>query len=114
MIKSILRLSDEEIREISSNPDEYSGLLRELEDQYTRFKTILHDKLELTSKYARYNYSTYELFMKAHDNAIIISGLKSEANMLGLDLGQNAMEKIERLLGKYLLIDPTYGVKERK
>ncbi|MCL4329924.1 MAG: hypothetical protein M1533_02840 [Candidatus Thermoplasmatota archaeon] len=112
-IRSILRLSDEEIKEISNNPDKYAPLLRELQDKYASFKSILHDKLQLTSKYASYNYSIYELFMKAHDNAIIISGLKAEATMFGLDLGKNAMEKMERLLSKYLLIDPTYGVRDR-
>ncbi len=74
---------------------------------------LTQKKLSLMSQYASLNYSIYDLFMSTHENAIIIGGLNAEAKIRGIDLGNDANQKIKRTLDRYLMIDPTYGVEER-
>ncbi|MCL4314550.1 MAG: hypothetical protein M1454_02330 [Candidatus Thermoplasmatota archaeon] len=112
-LKGILKLSEEEEREISDHPERFSEIIDSITREVRKHFDLTQQKLELMSRYASLNYSIYDLFMSAHDNAIVIGGLNAEAKMRGIDLGKDADEKIKIIMDRYLMIDPTYGVQER-
>ncbi|MCL4315122.1 MAG: hypothetical protein M1454_05305 [Candidatus Thermoplasmatota archaeon] len=107
-LTGIVKLSDEEINEITSAMDTYSEVLQELIEVHTKFSQAFERKMQLDTRYASLNYKLYETFMEVHKNAIIISALRTELGIRGKDLGEEANSKISRILRKYLVIDKFY------
>jgi hypothetical protein len=113
ILSGILKLSAEEEREISQNPEEYGAVIDSIILEVKKNADLTQRKLSLMSQYASLNYSIYDLFMSTHENAIIIGALNAEAKIRGTELGNDADQKIKKILDRYLMIDPTFGVKER-
>ncbi|MCL5438133.1 MAG: hypothetical protein M1148_02930 [Candidatus Thermoplasmatota archaeon] len=101
----IISFSDEEKEELIINQKEYEPLLEDLEKVVKEYNAVLGRKLKLDSKYASYNYKVYESFMETHKNAIILSGLFSEAKLKKLEVGKEAEQKINRILDGYLFLE---------
>ncbi len=104
-VSRILGLSEIEKEEIENNHIEYEEMVSELLEVYAEYSRLLGEKLKLDSTYASYNYKIYESFMEVHKNAIILSALSSEIKMKKIDLGEEAVSRVSRILDRYLMLE---------
>ena len=108
LASDILRLENEEKKELLASGGRYDEEVARLLDSYRKYSELLERKLSLDSRYASLNYKLYETFMEVHKTTIIISALKSEVSIKKIELGGEAEDRIDRLLKKYLIIEKFY------
>ncbi|MCL4328194.1 MAG: hypothetical protein M1151_00960 [Candidatus Thermoplasmatota archaeon] len=104
-LKKILHLSAEEERELKENPGRYEDLVSRLMEAYEVSSGVLSERLKLESRYAILNFEIYQTFSEVHKNALVISALFSETKMKKLDLGKEAVDKINVILDRYLFVE---------
>ncbi len=106
-LRRLTSLNREELADLSVNYKDYieNGTFNELLELANEYQKLESDLSRLNSEFARINYDSYEKYMGVHVNAIVISGMKRQIELMGRKIPDKVLDEIEEILEKYLMIE---------
>ena len=103
-LMQIIGLAEKECSEVLENPEKYGAAANKLLETYRDYMKLVKTRSELESRAASLKSRHSEIFMDVHRNAIILSSLRSNIQLLGLSLDQDKLRRLNEILEEYLMI----------